>query len=195
MAAQAKHGVRLVGPPRKNVRWQGGVEGGYTTDRFEIDWDRRVATCPEGHESAGWYPSRRADGQPFVTIRFGRATCGPCPARAVCVRSKTAAPAKTPFRSLHVSPRAEHEAREAMRAEMASDEGQAAYAARSGIEGTISQGVRSTGLRRTRYRGLAKTHLGHVATAAALSADRATAWLAGRPVAGTRTSRFAALAA
>ena len=57
-----------------------------------------------------------------------------------------------------------------------------------------SQGVRAFGLRRTRYRGLAKTHLQHVATAAAINIDRAVAWLDERPRAATRTSRFAALA-
>jgi len=34
-----------------------------------------------------------------------------------------------------------------------------------------------------------------VATAAALNLDRIAAWFAGRPLAPTRTSRFAALAA
>ena len=61
--------------------------------------------------------------------------------------------------------------------------------------GTLSQGVRAFGLRRARYRGLAKTNLQHVATAAALNLDRIAAWFSGRPLAPTRTSRFAALAA
>ena len=69
------------------------------------------------------------------------------------------------------------------------------YAQRQGIEGTLSQGVRALGLRRARYRGLVKTGLQHVATAAALNLDRLAAWLAERPLAPTRTSRFAALAA
>jgi hypothetical protein len=38
------------------------------------------------------------------------------------------------------------------------------YSKRAGIEGTISQGVRTLGLRCTRYLGLIKTHLGHVFT-------------------------------
>ena len=82
-----------------------------------------------------------------------------------------------------------------MRAELATDEGWAAYSARAGVEGTLSQGVRAMGLRRSRYRGLAKTRLGHVATAAAISADRAAAWVRGERPGETRTSRFAALAA
>ena len=48
---------------------------------------------------------------------------------------------------------------------------------------------------RARYRGLAKTSLQGVATAASLNLDRIAAWFAGRALAPTRTSRFAALAA
>lgn len=54
--------------------------------------------------------------------------------------------------------------------------------------------MRAFGLRRARYRGLAKTGLQHVATAAAINLDRLAAWFAERPLAPTRTSRFAMLA-
>jgi IS5 family transposase len=43
---------------------------------------------------------------------------------------------------------------------------------RAGIEGTISAGVRILHLRRSRYLGLAKTHLQHVLTAAAMNLAR-----------------------
>jgi transposase len=43
--------------------------------------------------------------------------------------------------------------------------------------------------------GLAKTHLQHLATAAAMNIDRLAAWFDGRPHSKTRTSRFTALAA
>jgi transposase len=66
---------------------------------------------------------------------------------------------------------------------------------RSGIEGTLSQGVRRFGLRRCRYLGLAKARLQHVATAAAINVYRISDWLGGVPLAATRTSRFKRLAA
>lgn len=59
----------------------------------------------------------------------------------------------------------------------------------------ISQGVRGFGLRRARYRGLAETGLQSIATAAAINLSRLAAWLAKRPPAATRISRFAAMAA
>ena len=65
---------------------------------------------------------------------------------------------------------------------------------RAGIEGTLSQGVRAFGMRRTRYRGLDKTHLQNVAIASAINVDRLVAWFDGQPRATTRTSRFAMLA-
>jgi transposase len=55
--------------------------------------------------------------------------------------------------------------------------------------------VRAFGLRRSRYRGLAKTHLQHVATAAAIDLVRLGDWLRLVPRAVTRTSRFATLTA
>jgi len=67
------------------------------------------------------------------------------------------------------------------------------YAKRAGIEGTISQGVRVMGLRRSRYIGQEKTHLQHVATAAALNLVRSMAWLSGVPRAQTRRSTFVRL--
>lgn len=39
----------LVGPPRPNPTWQGKVEGGYTIDRFEVDW-KDVWTAPRVQE-------------------------------------------------------------------------------------------------------------------------------------------------
>jgi Transposase DDE domain len=49
------------------------------------------------------------------------------------------------------------------------DEFKDMYRHRAGIEGTHSQGVRAMGLRRSRSIGLRKTHLGHVALAAAIT--------------------------
>src|SRR3712207_9321385 len=79
-------------------------------------------------------------------------------------------PYTTLFRS-----RAEYEALRAARERLTTKEGRRCYARRAGIEGTLSQGVRAFGLRRSRYRGLARTHLQHVATAAALNLERLSA--------------------
>ena len=54
---------------------------------------------------------------------------------------------------------------------------------------------RRSGLRRACSSGLAKMHLQHVITAAAINLVRVAEWFAGTPVAKTRVSRFAALQA
>ena len=91
--------------------------------------------------------------------------------------------------------REQHEALSAARARGDTKQGRKLYAQRQGIEGTISQSVRGFGLRRARYRGLARTGLQSIATAAAINLDRLAAWFAQRPLAPTRVSRFAAMTA
>ena len=96
-------------------------------------------------------------------------------------------------RNLTLRPREEHEALQSARAEQSTAEWKRRYQPRAGIEATISQGVRSFNLRRSRYRGLAKTSLRHQLTGAAINLNRIGAWLDGRPHGRTRTSHFAAL--
>jgi len=192
IAARTKHGIDLVGPGRRNLSWQSRSGGeAFTLADFTVDWDRRVARCPEGKESASWTSGAKHRGPGSVNhVQFRAADCRACSSRARCTRSRS----KYQGRVLAVMPRPEHEALAAARAREGTADGKRLYAQRNGIEGTLSRAVRAFGLRRARYRGLAKTSLQHVATAAALNLDRMTAWFAGRPLATTRTSRFAALA-
>jgi hypothetical protein len=187
VASREGLGIDLFGPPRPNPAWQAKVEGGHTSDRFEIDWDEERARCPQGKSSSGWGRRVDRDGAAYVSVWFREADCAACAARALCTRTGKA-------RQLRLQPRAEYEALTAARGRLATKEGRRGYARRAGIEGTLSQGVRAFGLRRSRYRGLAKTHLQHVATAAAIDLQRLTAWFRAIPRAATRTSRFAALA-
>jgi transposase len=52
----------------------------------------------------------------------------------------------------------------------------------------------TAGLRRSRYRGLARTRLQHLASAAALNIIRSVAWLRGERPVVTSVSPFVALA-
>jgi transposase len=184
-----QRGITLVGPVRDNARWQQKVEGAYTVEQFRIDWDAQQAHCPQGHTSVGWWPYTHANGHPYIRVSFAKETCAVCPQRAHCTR------AKDQPRSLQIQPQPQQEAITHMRAYLESTEGRQLYAQRAGIEGTLSQGVRAFGLRRSRYIGLEKTHLQQVATAAAMNLDRLAAWFVDRPRAQTRISRFAALVA
>jgi transposase len=92
-------------------------------------------------------------------------------------------------------PRELHEALQAARRQQETAAWKAEYAARAGVEGTLSQGVRGFGLRQCRYIGLAKARLQHVATAAAINVYRISDWLGGIPRAATLTSPFGRLVA
>jgi transposase len=89
--------------------------------------------------------------------------------------------------------REQYEALQAARKRQTTPEFQQQYASRSGIEATHEQAVRRCGLRRSRYIGLAKTHLQHLLTATAINMVRLGEWFAGLSLATTRRSRFAAL--
>ncbi len=144
--------------------------------------------CPEGHESTSWGEYRdTTSGRPFIRAGFSPGDCRPCPAKPRCTRAAS--------RRLTLHPRAEHEALAAARKRHEGEQHRRLYEQLQGIEGTISQGVRSFGLRRARYRGLAKTAFQGMATAAALNLDRLVAWFQQRPLASAHTSRFSALAA
>jgi transposase len=189
VSSAREHHITIVGPPRPQAGWQTKVEGAYGSDQFTVDWERKQVRCPQGKWSLPWRAPDKPSHDPWFPARFRTEDCTACPTRALCTRS----PRQPRF--LKLLPRAQYEALQAARATHATEAGQKRYARRAGIEGTISQGVRAFGTRRSRYRGLAKTHLQQVSTAVAINVRRIIAWFDGVPKARTRTSHFAALAA
>lgn len=187
VSGREDHGIRIIGPPRGDASWQNRTEGAFGVERFAIDWEQKQARCPEGRISAYWKEHPDSDRGPYVSVGFATSDCCACPVRAQCTR------AVKQGRHLKLSTQSRVEALHTMREFIASEEGRRLYAKRAGIEGTISQGVRSFGLRRARYWGEAKAHLQHVATAAAMNLSRISDWLGSIPRAKTRKSRFARL--
>ena len=188
VTGQTDHGVELLGPVQPNTSWQAKAQEGFDTFCFAVDWEAETVTCPQGKTSRIWHPKQDRFGNDVIEVRFDQQDCGPCPARQQCTR------AKDHPRSLILKPQEQHIALQRAREYQQTDEFKARYQKRAGVEGTISQGTRSFDLRRARYVGLAKTHLQHILTAAAIDLTRAVAWLQGAPRARTRCSRFAALA-
>ena len=45
LASQGR-GIDLVGPVPSSKAWQDRVEGAFDHTQFQIDWEKRVATCP-----------------------------------------------------------------------------------------------------------------------------------------------------
>ena len=69
-------------------------------------------------------------------------------------------------RHLTLLPRAQQEIQTRVRAEQEGEQWRTRFALRAGCEATVSETVHAHGLRHCRYRGLAKTHVQHVLTAA-----------------------------
>jgi hypothetical protein len=90
-------------------------------------------------------------------------------------------------------PREIHEILEQARAAQTTERWKQRYAIRAGVEGTIHQATATTGLRRSRYLGLPKTHLAHVITATAINLIRLDAWWTATPPGRTQTSHLATL--
>ncbi|MDQ3703214.1 MAG: IS1182 family transposase [Chloroflexota bacterium] len=191
VTSRQAYGVDLLGPTRRDQNWQARADEGFDAAHFRLDWAAQQATCPAGRTSLSWTPAvdhRRHD---VIKIKFSYKDCGPCPHRGRCIASEKTYQRRT----LTVRPQATHQALQAARHRERTPAFRAAYARRAGIEATISRGVRTCRLRRTRYIGLERTHLGHVLTAVALNFLRLGEWFAGIPPAKTRISPFAALVA
>lgn len=186
LASRARK-IDLIGPAFKDNTWQAKAKEGFDISNFQVDWDKKVVTCPEGKQSMRWSQTKTARGRRMIHAGFDPADCATCPSRPSCTRSETHP------RSLTLQPQQEHEAIQAARKRQRTEEFIEIYSQRAGIEGTVSQGVRSFGLRQARYRGQKRTHLQQVGTAAAVNVSRVSNWLNGVPIAATRRSHLAAL--
>lgn len=178
--SRAGYGVDLVGPTLKNYWYQ--AETGYDLTHFSIDWEAETLTCPQGHTSSSWAPAQDAKGKPVIKVKFSQTDCKACSSRASCTSSTR--------RTLTDAGHQSGCRRFLLHANESTEAFKDTYRHRAGIEGTHSQGARTMGLRRSRYFGLPKTHLAHVAIATAMNVVQLTHWLSGEAPAQTRTSPF-----
>jgi transposase len=188
VTSRTERGIELLGPLRGDNGWQALAGTGYDQAAFAVDWEQQRVTCPQGKQSQQWKPGRDPCGRPNIQVKFARADCQACAVRELCTRSKTSG------RALSIRLRPEQEALQQARAVQQTAEFKERLAPRAGVEGTMSQGVRTYELRQSRYIGEAKTHLQHIWIALALNVLRLVAWWHGEQPAQTRVSHFAALA-
>ena len=179
------HGVSLEGPVRGITT---RARDGFALTDFTIDWKAQQVSCPQGKKSVSWRTINTPSG-PRIQAQFSRTECGDCTVRHNCT------PPTSTRRQLQFHLQDEYEALHAARARMRDPAWLQRYHRRAGAEGTLSQGVRAFGMRRSRYIGLAKTSLQQACTAVAMNVSRVVHWLDGEPRAKTRVTRFAALAA
>lgn len=186
--SQQDYGVNLLGPMRQDKSWQARDENAFDLAQFAIDWENETVTCPNGQQSRYWKPATGPRGKPTIQIHFDKKVCAACALRTQCTHSRTEP------RELTLHPQAQHQALQAARERQTTAAFQKTYAARAGVEGTVSQAAFALNMRRTRYRGLDKTHLQHIATAAAINLQRLVDWFLEIPRSTTYRSHFARLA-
>jgi transposase len=181
--SEQRYGIELCGPPLHNTSWQARAATGFAASDFTFDWGHKQATCPSGQKSASWH-EKAVHGQAMIQIKFSRPVCAACTLQPQCTRTKERR------RSLTIFAQVEWEALQRARERTKTAAYKQTYAARAGIEGSISQAVHRSGVRQARYVGLAKTHFQSLLTATALNLLRLLKWLRGVPVARTRRSRL-----
>ena len=95
-----------------------------------------------------------------------------------------------------VRPQVHHEAIQAALQRQETVDFKVQYALRAGVESSLSQGVRRFDLRRSRYLGLARTHLQQLLNATTMNVVRVIAWLHNAPLGERRRKpgHFARLA-
>jgi len=187
LVASAEQGIELLGPVSRDTSWQARSGEGFAADDFTIAWEQQKVTCPGGKESRVWSVGHDTSGNESIHVRFAKRDCDVCACRIHCTTAKQG-------RGLRLQPQKQLVALQIARQYQQTPEFKERYDIRAGVEGTISQCTRTFDLRRSRYTGLAKTHLQHILTAAALNLTRVACWLHGKPRSQTRTSHFAALA-
>src|SRR5208282_2443856 len=165
----AAEGRELIGPalasPHNN-------DGRFTPEQFNVTVEQRQAVCPAGQ--ANTQCSRlqeQATGKVSLRFEWSSSVCGHCPLRQRCIK------ADHPHRTLVVGEH--HTALQERRREQQTKPFKQRMRHRNAIEGTQSELVRAHGLRRARYRGLAKAKLQNYFIAAACNIKRwlrRTAW-------------------
>lgn len=182
-----KRNIDLIGPVHVDPSWQAHTPGAFDASCFQVNWEAQSAICPQGKRSIGWYLQKDSQQEPVIQIVFDPKTCLACSVRSQCSRAKKAG------RSLILRAEGRHQILQVARERQKTEDFKSVYRKRSGIEGTLSQAIRGSGLRRSRYVGRAKTHLQNLATAVATDVKRLSDWLNGVPLAPTRHSRFTLL--
>ena len=185
--SREEYGVEVLGPVAEDRSWQASEGKGYDITGFTIDWEKETATCPEGRSSRAFRASKDEREKEIWLVAFASEDCRTCPSRPQCTRNASRG------RTLTLRPQREHEALQQARERQKTEAFHRAYAVRAGMEGTLSQGVRRFGLRRSRYVGQAKTHFQNLMIATAMNLCRVYDWLTDKPRARTRESSLARL--
>jgi hypothetical protein len=138
---------------------------GFRLRDFEIDIEQRQAICPAGKKQAKWVRAKPGVSNLIAYhVQFGP-QCQLCPhfGPDLCTDKPN---------GRHLGINAHHDLIQARRLETDTEAFRQEMHIRAGIEGTVSEMVRSHGLRRSRYRGTRKNQLQALFSATATNLKR-----------------------
>jgi len=157
LAESQQAGIHLMGEASELDN-----NGLYTADEFSIDYDSKTATCPAGNTSCSWRQFENGERKGGIRISFGQ-QCQACPLKSKCTENKLGR-ILTLHRHYPLLKQRREESKTAVFKE--------SMKRRPPVEGTLSEMVRAHGLRRSRYRGLAKNHLQNLMIGTAVNLKR-----------------------
>lgn len=182
--AQAQ-GRELIGPIQGAPR---RTEGAYTMEDFAVEVEKRHAVCPAGkdNDQCSSLDDTKGGRARQYRLEWNQSTCGECSLRGRCLgkgqRHKTIVVGE------------HHTALQRRRLEQKTESFRQRMRHRAAIEGTQSELVRAHGLRRARYRGLAKVQVQGWMSGAACNIKRwlrREAWTLKQPSRSQTTKRGA----
>ena len=158
----------------KQVNHRNGA-GYFTVDDFLYDPKNIKLMCPAGHISTNCYSEVLYNYQlnkPGYAFRFKPSLCNVCALKAKCVKNKQG-------RRVYISYYEPYF--RLARERLATEEGQQAYRNRYKIEQKVADLTRYCGLRRCRYRGLARASIHTLLATTVCNIKRMVALLWGKP--------------
>jgi transposase len=148
---------------------------GITRAQFQVDAEKNIIICPQGHTASNPDPVGNS-----LRFQFPKKICDACPLHSRCCTGKSG-------RTIGISSNYELVQRARQR-QKTDDFKQDYHKHRSGVEETLSALVRGNGMRVGRYIGQKKHHLQTMFTGCAANLKHTALWLAGvRPQQRTKS--------
>lgn len=159
--------IDLIGPLPEVITPQDLLPNGITQAQFRMDPERKIATCPQGHQARN--PSLIVNTWCF---HFPQKVCAACPFHACCCTGKG---------GRTVGMNIQYDLVRAARTRQKTETFKKDYHQhRSGVEGSLSALVRGHGMRVSRYIGQKKRNVQAIFTGCAANLKRTARWLSGK---------------
>jgi|GEM_PF-1991228 len=158
--------IDLIGPLPEVKTPQDLLPNGITQAQFQMDLERKIATCPQGHQARN--PSLIVNTWSF---HFPQKVCAACSLHDRCCTGKGG---RTVGMNIH------YDLVQTARVRQKTDAFKKDYQQhRSGVEGSLSALVRGHGMRVSRYNGHKKRNVQAIFTGCAANLKRTASWLSG----------------